>query len=228
MEGYKYKIFPIAEDALTVSFGNKISLDLNNIVTQLSLQIETKALPGFIECVPAYSSLTIFFDLVRAKRKFRSSLTAFEIIKNLIEIEIQKLEVASSESLKTIEIPVSFDEKYALDLAFVAETNDLNVEEAKEIFLAKTYRVYMLGFLPGFSYMGEVDQRIATPRKETPRAKVKKGSVGIAGTQSGIYPLESPGGWQIIGRTDVELFTPDQESPSYLQPGDGIKFVERK
>ena len=228
MERYKYKIFPIAEDALTVSFGNEISNELNNVVTNLSAQIESRPVPGFIECVPAYSSLTVFFDLLSAKQKFRSALPAFEIVKSLVEIEIQMLENKAADVSRIVEIPVSFDKKYAIDLDFVAESNNLRPEEVKEIFLAETYRVFMLGFLPGFAYMGEVDQRIATPRKETPRAKVKKGSVGIAGTQTGIYPLESPGGWQIIGRTDFELFTPDQESPSYLQPGDQIRFIEKK
>ncbi|NNE97707.1 MAG: 5-oxoprolinase subunit PxpB [Pyrinomonadaceae bacterium] len=226
MEALKYKIFPIAEDALTVSFGNRISSDLNELVNQLSAQIESNPIPGFIECAPAYSSLTVFFDLLAAKRKFRSSLTAFEIVKSLIEIEIQKLKITPSPAHQVIEIPVSFEREHAPDLEFVAAANDLNVVEVKEIFLGATYRVFMLGFLPGFPYMGEVDQKIATPRKEIPRERVAKGSVGIAGTQTGIYPLESPGGWQIIGRTNVQLFTPEKNPPSYLNPGDLIKFIE--
>ena len=112
---------------------------------------------------------------------------------------------------RTVEIPVRFDAESALDLEFVAESNGLSREKVIEIFTGTTYRVFMLGFLPGFSYMGEVDDRIATPRKETPRLSVPRGSVGIAGKQTGIYSLESPGGWQIIGRTDVELFTPEAE-----------------
>jgi KipI family sensor histidine kinase inhibitor len=127
-----------------------------------------------------------------------------------------------------IEIPVCFDERYALDLNFVASSNDLSPDKVIEIFLAVTYRVYMLGFLPGFSYMGEVDRRIATPRKSSPRLKVPKGSVGIAGKQTGIYSLESPGGWQIIGRTDIELFTPQAESPTFLHAGDSVRFYEAK
>lgn len=226
MENYKYTIFPISEDALTVSFGNEISDEFNNIVTQLAARLETKPIPSQIECVPAYSSLTVFYDLGRAKRKFRSALSAFEIVKSLIEIEIQMLEIKPSELTNPIEIPVSFKEKHAPDLKFVAETHNRTSQEVKEIFLADTYRVFMLGFLPGFAYMGEVDKRIATPRKKNPREKVAKGSVGIAGTQTGIYPLDSPGGWQIIGRTNIELFTPNGNSPSYLKPGDLIKFVQ--
>jgi KipI family sensor histidine kinase inhibitor len=105
-------------------------------------------------------------------------------------------------------------------------SKNLTPDKVVEIFLSKTYRVFMLGFLPGFSYMGEVDERIVTPRRQTPRTKVPKGSVGIAGRQTGIYSLESPGGWQIIGRTIVELFTPEAETPTFLQAGDSVKFYE--
>ena len=100
-----------------------------------------------------------------------------------------------------------------------------NANELLDIFLAQTYRVYMLGFLPGFAYMGEVDDRIAAPRLETPRTKVPAGSVGIAGKQTGIYPLESPGGWNIIGRTDLKMFDPTSDQPCLLKPGDEVRFV---
>jgi KipI family sensor histidine kinase inhibitor len=123
---------------------------------------------------------------------------------------------------------VRFDDGSAPDLGFVAESSGLSREKVIEIFVSVTYRVYMLGFLPGFSYMGEVDDRIATERKETPRLSVPKGSVGIAGKQTGIYSLESPGGWQIIGRTTAKLFTPRAERPSLLQPGDQVRFVAVK
>jgi inhibitor of KinA len=109
-------------------------------------------------------------------------------------------------------------------LDFVCAERNLTREKVVEIFLEKTYRVFMLGFLPGFSYMGEVDERIAAPRKSAPRLKVPRGSVGIAGRQTGVYPFESPGGWQIIGKTAIELFTPDAEIPTVLRAGDLVKF----
>jgi KipI family sensor histidine kinase inhibitor len=112
----------------------------------------------------------------------------------------------------------------APDLELIAAENNISSDDVIEIFLGREYRVFMLGFLPGFSYMGEVDDRIATPRKQVPRSKVPRGSIGIAGKQTGIYSLESPGGWQILGRTPLELFTPEAESPAFLRAGDNVKF----
>jgi inhibitor of KinA len=125
---------------------------------------------------------------------------------------------------RDLEIPICFDMEFALDLDNIAREKDLAPGEIIEIFLGETYRVFMLGFLPGFSYMGEVNARIATARKKSPRLKVPSGSVGIAGSQTGIYSLESPGGWQIIGRTPLSLFTPFAERPALLEPGDLVKF----
>ena len=227
MDGnHKYKVYPLGENALTIDFGNEISPRLNDIVTQLATRIESNPFPGFIECVPAYSSLSIFYDLVQTKKKFRTALTAFEITKSFVEMELYKLERVEAEDPRTIEIPVKFSKRFAPDLDFVADKNNLTPDKVIEIFLSSTYRVFMLGFLPGFPYMGEVDDRIATPRRETPRTRVAKGSVGIAGKQTGIYPLESPGGWQIIGRTSVELFNAQKDEPTLVRAGDMVKFVK--
>ena len=226
MTNFSYKIFPIAEDAATINFGNTISQELNNLIIQLSQQIENNNFIGFIECVPAYSSLTIFYNTLTVKQKYRDFLTAFEAVKNITEKELKLLDTKPKTDARHVEIPVSFDLKHAPDLESVAEINQLSCKEIKDIFLAETYRVYMLGFLPGFPYMGKLNKKIATPRKTTPRKHIPKGSVGIAGEQTGIYPLDSPGGWQIIGKTDTELFTPSAASPSFLQVGDLIKFVE--
>lgn len=124
------------------------------------------------------------------------------------------------------EIPVDLSAAAGPDLEFVARSTGLTVREVVDIFLERTYRVYMIGFLPGFAYMGETDRRINVPRRETPRTEVPKGSVGLAGSQTGIYPLRSPGGWQIIGRTEAELFTPRSADPVLLRAGDQVRFVE--
>lgn len=227
MEGIpKYQVFPLGENALIFDFGSEISVELNKLVNSLARAIDRNPFPGFIECAPGYSSLTIFYDLFMVKRKFRTALTAFEIAKRLTEIELQKLE--NQPEIKTItkEIPVSFKAGNAPDLDFVARSNSLDQEEVIEIFLSKSYRVFMLGFLPGFAYMGELDSRIATPRKQDPRTVVTKGSVGIAGNQTGIYPHESPGGWQIIGRTRLELFDPSKEPATFFDAGNIVKFVK--
>lgn len=218
------KIFPLGDSALTVEFGNTISVDLNKRSIALADHFQQNPFPGFIESVPAYASTTIFYDLLEARRSF-SNFCTFEAVKNFVIDAIPNLGPSHNQTTRTIEIPLHFDAESALDLDYVAEQINLSRDKVVEIFTATTYRVFMLGFLPGFTYMGEVDERIATPRRETPRTIVQKGSIGIAGRQTGIYSLASPGGWQIIGRTDVEMFTPDAQSPSLLQPGDEVRFV---
>ena len=228
MKNEAFKFFPIGENALTIDFGNFISRDLNNFVLALDKYIQENNFEGFIESVPAYSSLTVFYDFLKVKQRFSNFPTTFAAVADWMENALKNLpEILTTEN-PLIEIPVCFDEEFAPDLEFIAETHKLEKSRVIEIFTSQTYRVYMLGFLPGFAYMGEVDGKIATPRKTSPRLKVPKGSVGIAGKQTGIYPFESPGGWQIIGKTDVELFTPNSDSPTFLQAGDTVKFVAVK
>ena len=222
----KHRIFPLGDNALTVEFGNEISVALNNRAVQTANFFERNPFDGLIETLPAYSSLSIFYDISLVRKNFPEHPTAFDAIKSLTENALLNLDDSTKNNPNLIEIPVCFDTEFALDLEFVAQTKNLLPKEVIEIFLARTYRVYMLGFLPGFAYMGEVDERIAAPRKTSPRLKVPKGSVGIAGGQTGIYSLASPGGWQIIGKTNVELFTPNAESPIFLQAGDSVKFYE--
>ncbi len=218
------KIFPLGDNALTVSFGNEISPELNNPVLKLAQFFEQNQFPGLIEIVPAYASLSIFYDVLMVRRNFPEFSTAFSAVKSFAENALQNLNEITASNSRLIKIPVSFAKEFALDLEFVGLTNNLTPKEVIEIFTVQKYRVYMLGFLPGFAYMGEVDDRINTPRKQTPRLKVPKGSVGIAGKQTGIYSLASPGGWQIIGKTKVELFTPEAKTPTFLQAGDLVKF----
>ncbi|HEX9962175.1 MAG TPA: 5-oxoprolinase subunit PxpB [Pyrinomonadaceae bacterium] len=220
------KIFPLGENALTIDFGNEISLELNNKVLRLAGFLAKNNFAGFIEIIPAYSSLTIFYDVFTVRKNFTDTPTAFEAVKVLLENALCNLSEIEPVAPRVVEIPVCFDAESALDLDWVAAENNLAREEVVEIFLEKTYRVFMLGFLPGFAYLGETDERIAAPRKPAPRLKVPRGSVGIAGRQTGIYPFESPGGWQIIGKTGIELFTPGAENPTRLQAGDLVKFHE--
>ncbi len=219
------RIFSLGESALTVEFGTTISENLNNRAIALAEYFFKHQFPGFIESVPAYASTTIFYDPMVVRREFADRETAFSAVSDLARNALATIDVYADNKSRIAEIPVRFDRDAEFDLAFVASSNGLSVNEVIEIFTSSIYRVYMLGFLPGFSYMGEVDERIATPRKETPRTQVPAGSAGIAGRQTGIYSLASPGGWQIIGRTDVEMFTPNGDSPCYLQPGDSVKFI---
>ena len=224
----KAKIFPLGDGALTIDFGNEISVRLNNRVLKLAGFFTGNSFAGFEEIVPAYSSLTIFYDVLKVRRNFPEFATAFEAVKSFAENALENSDNLQIKEPRLIKIPVCFDRGFALDLDFVAASNNLSPEKVVEIFLGKTYRVFMLGFLPGFSYMGEVDERIVTPRKQTPRTKVPKGSVGIAGKQTGIYSLASPGGWQIIGKTNIELFTPEADTPTFLRAGDSVQFYKSK
>ncbi len=222
------RIFPLGDSALTVEFGSAISHAINTKAIALADHFDKNRFAGYIESVPAYSSTTIFYDLVVVRKGFPEFQTAFDAVKTLAEAATSNLDVSVNCDSRLIKIPIRFDDESSLDLDIVSTHSGISPDEVIAIFTSKTYRVYMLGFLPGFTYMGEVDERIATPRKETPRTIVPKGSVGIAGRQTGIYSLECPGGWQIIGRTDVEMFMPEADPPSYLQAGDKIKFVVAK
>jgi inhibitor of KinA len=220
-----YKIFPLGLDALTIEFGQDISEKLNRKVLKLAEYFQENAFAGLTEAVPAYSSLTLFFDFLEVRKNFPEFSTAFSAVKKIVEDALPNLEHLPEKSSSIVEIPISFAEEFSPDLEFVARYGNLSSEEVIRIFLSGTYRVFMLGFLPGFAYMGKVDEKIAAPRKRTPRKFVPQGSVGIAGRQTGIYSLDSPGGWQIIGKTETKLFKPQKEPPAFLQAGDIVKFV---
>lgn len=193
-----------------------------------------------IEAVPAYSSLTIHYDVMALRKKTPQHQTVFDWMKQQLEERLQQPVQQDSKEDRLVKIPVCYDEEFATDIQQLAATKNISVDEVIQIHTAKTYKVYMIGFLPGFAYMGEVDEKIALPRKPQP-VNMAEGSVGIAGKQTGIYPLASPGGWNIIGRTPVKLFKAppnlparealDSESlnmadikPTLLSAGDMVQF----
>jgi inhibitor of KinA len=219
------RFFPIGDSALTVEFGNMVSPDLNKQAVAFSALLEEHPFPGFVEAVPAYASVSIFYDIFGVRAAYPEAGAAFEAVRSVATGLIGSLTGAASADEGMVEIPMHFGGDDGPDLEYVAEMHGIDGAEVVRLFLSETYRVYMLGFLPGFTYMGSVSERIATPRKAAPRMKVGKGSVGIAGRQTGVYSLESPGGWQIIGRTDVDMFTPYGDRLTKLQPGDQVKFI---
>jgi inhibitor of KinA len=219
------RIFPLGENALTVEFGNEISLELNRKALDLAGHFQKHPFPGFIEAVPAYASTTLFYDPILVRKTFCEFATAFEAVESFAETAISIGAQATPHGKQIVEIPIIINNDSSPDLDFVSEFSELPTDEVIAIFLDRSYTVFMLGFLPGFAYMGEVDERIAAPRKQTPRLRVPKGSVGIAGKQTGVYPLESPGGWQIIGRTEMKMFDPSSEQPCPLEPGDEVRFI---
>ncbi len=176
-----------------------------------------------IEVIPAYSSLTIYYDVVALKRKIAAADTVFDWMKQQLEERMQQQVHRQEDNGKLIRIPVCYDNEFALDIQHIASAKKIPVEHIIHLHTAKNYKIFMLGFLPGFAYMGEVDEQIAISRKPQPE-KVKAGSVGIAGRQTGIYPLDSPGGWQIIGRTPLKLFDANNEHPVVLMAGDSVQF----
>lgn len=215
-------MFSLGEGAVVLDWGSTISPEVNSRVTAAADRLMADPFPGFKEVVPAYASLGIFFDplVVQAHFQGKSTDDAVASLIRMILAEDHSAPLASGES-RLHRIPVVYD---GPDLADLASLHELTVNEVIDIHSASEYRVYMMGFLPGFAYLGTVDPRIATPRKSSPRKKVPAGSVGIAGDQTGIYPLESPGGWQLIGRTDTQLFLPDADPPCLLRPGDRVQF----
>lgn len=219
------KISPLGDGALTIELGTEISLELNNSSVALADMIASDPFPGLIETVPAYSSVAVFYNMREVRDAFPEFTTAFEALRSLVTDLLERQQNFSNPTAKVVEIPVDFSESAGMDLEAISEHCGLNASDVIDVFLSQTYRVYMLGFLPGFAYMGTVDERIAIPRRSSPRKVVPKGSVGIAGQQTGIYPSESPGGWQIIGRTHLEMFTPNGDTPCLLRPGDEVRFV---
>ena len=222
------KIFPLGDRCVTVDFGNSISVELNTKAIALATFFDSNPFSGFIESAPAYSSVAIFYNPIEVRRDSSDCESAFDFVRDKVRLALQRPGDIHQSQSRLVEIPVDFSDGAALDLDFVTESTGLSRADVIDRFISRTYRVFMLGFLPGFAYMGEVDERIAVPRKDSPRTKVPKGSVGIASRQTGIYPRESPGGWQIIGRTDLEMFTPKNDPPCLLAAGDEVRFVDRR
>lgn len=218
------KFSAIGDTGILIYFGNRIDETLHQKVCDLFEKIKNKKLSFIIDIVPAYSSIALFYNLKDVKNKYPQSTSTFENVKQEVESILREELTFSKTSSRKIKIPVCYADKFALDIKEISKEKNIAVDEIIRLHTSKTYKIYMIGFLPGFPYMGEVDERIAMPRRSIPRITVPAGSVGIAGIQTGIYPLESPGGWQIIGKTPYKLFDKEKSEPVLLQPGDEIEF----
>jgi inhibitor of KinA len=217
------RIFPLGDSALTVDFGNLIDQTVSREVIGLFSRMKEEAIPHVTDLVPAYSSLTIHYD-VFSIREENPGETAFDYMTRQVEKVLDRENYHDSPEGRLVRVPVCYGGVFGPDLAELAGAKGLSEEEVIRVHGSVRYRVYMIGFLPGFAYMGQVDERIAMPRKAQPRTHVAGGSVGIAGRQTGIYPLDSPGGWQIIGRTPLRLFDANSENTVLFQPGDMVEF----
>jgi len=208
---------------LLVSFDNAIDDAINEKVIALQQAFTADFFTGFIETVPAYSSLAVFYDAVAIRKYHPTETTAFDFVKKHTEQVLSGLVDSVTENeQELITVPVYYNGD---DLDEVAGQHKISVEELVHIHSEKIYRVFMIGFQPGFAYMGKLNERIVTPRKKSPRTMVPAGSVGIAGFQTGIYPFSSPGGWQLIGQTPLKIFDKEQTTPCLFKAGDYIKFT---
>lgn len=210
----RYLLF--GDSALLIEFGDVISLEVNSKVIALSEKISKSEIQGVEELVPTYRSLLIRYNPLR--------ITYEHLVFRIKDIEKTLTGLTTEVKSRKIIIPVVYGGEYGPDLTYVAKYHGLTEEQVIKLHSEREYRVYMIGFVAGFPYLGEVTDEIATPRLETPRLKVPVGSVGIAEKQTGIYPCEAPGGWRIIGKTPLRLFNPLQQPPVLLKPGDNVKF----
>ena len=226
----EYQLLPVGEAALMVEFGKGINPETNKKVKALADYLDQRPLPGMLEYVSAYSSVTVFYNPAQVKQfqkeqwHLQPKLLAYQVLAELLKEVLSKLDNGVATVPRTVEIPVCYGGEFGPDLAYVAEYNNITIEEVIEIHCQGQYLVYMIGFAPGFPYLGGMSEKIATPRRPSPRLEIPAGSVGIAGMQTGVYPIATPGGWQLIGRTPLSLFRPQDECPSLLQAGDIIRF----
>ncbi len=207
------RISPFGDSALLVKFGDEIDLSINQRVHALDALLRASKKIGLIESVPAYATLLVNYDPL---------ILTYAQISDWVNTKMDRAEQNVSRKPRRIEVPVRYGGE---DLDFVAAHHHISVREVIKIHASRDYTVYMMGFTPGFAYMGKLDDAIATPRLATPRTRVDAGSVGIAGAQTGIYPIDSPGGWRIIGRTSMRLFDLTADSPFLFSPGDLVRFV---
>ncbi|MBI2510833.1 MAG: 5-oxoprolinase subunit PxpB [Opitutae bacterium] len=218
------RITPVGDNALRIELGAAIDEATQRSVQAACAGLDAAAIPGFTELVPAYTTVTAHYD---PGAVVAAGAPADDIVGWLMtraELALKSLPAKPARQGKTVEIPVCYGGEFGPDLPRVAAQAKLSPEEVVRRHAAGNYVVHLVGFAPGFPYLGGMDVALATPRLAQPRAQVPAGSVGIAGAQTGVYPLATPGGWNLIGRTPVKLFRPEENPPVLLQAGDRVRF----
>ena len=210
-----FRIVPAGDSALIVEFEDSIDPAVNARAIGLADALQTAGLAGVRDIVPTFRSVAIYFDPLH---------TGGDGLVARVEAEASRPFADALAARPPVRIPVCYGGELGPDLGAVADFSQLDEAGVVALHTARTYRVFMLGFVPGFAYLGTVDDRIAMPRRATPRVRVPIGSVGIAGVQTGIYPMETPGGWQLVGRTPIKPFDPDRAEPFLLAAGDAVQF----
>lgn len=215
----KISILTAGDSAVTVEFANEISPDINRRVIAFGRALAKKKIKGVLEFIPTFRSVTVFYD---------PCLISYGRLCKLLMRMAENTEAIGEDTKRVFYIPVCYEEAYAPDMHTVMEHTGLSRQSIIELHSGRDYLIYMLGFLPGFAYLGGLDERLHTPRLATPRTRIEAGSVGIGGSQTGIYPLDSPGGWQLIGKTPVRPYEERRENPILYRAGDYIRFVPIK
>lgn len=224
------RIVPLGDMAIVVQWGDAITPETHQRVRQLTAFLDDRPFAGLIEYVPAFTSVTVYYDALTLIDKHAGLVAPenrdfpFAIAEALLSDIVNQLETTCDRPARVVEIPVCYGDEFGPDLEAVAAHAGMTAEEVIAIHTSADYLVYMLGFAPGFAYLGGMSSRIAAPRRETPRLSIPAGSVGIAGSQTGVYPIETPGGWQLIGKTPMPLFLPGQKPPTRLEAGDIVRF----
>lgn len=211
----QYAYTPLGDRAIVIEAGTEISGDVQKHIRSICALLENHISVWMIEFVPAFTTVTVFYN---------PCFFLYEAVENELRELFQQTTSSNPPEARTIEIPVCYGGADGPDLEFVAKHNGLSTEEVISIHTNGSYTVQMIGFAPGFPYLSGMSEQIAAPRKETPRISIPARSVGIAGTQTGIYPISTPGGWQLIGSTPTRLFVPEEKIPSLLRAGDNIVF----
>lgn len=221
---------PLGDAAIVIQAGTDISEDIHERVKQLFSCIEQHPFEGYVEAVQAFTNVTVFYEpykVYQSAQLKQCAISPYEWVKDYIENLLEdNWKEGNQAKRRIVDIPVCYGGELGPDLEEVARINDLTPEEVVRIHTSGTYLVYMIGFAPGFPFLGGLSEKIAAPRRQTPRMSIPKGSVGIAGKQTGVYPISTPGGWQLIGQTPLSLFRPNAERPSLLKAGDEVRFVQ--
>lgn len=223
------EIAPLGDSALVVQV-RKASADADDeslsAVLETLGKIKTAEIPGILELAPAYTTIGVFYDLARLSAAATHSANAFDWLAEQIRKAIsQRTKTAGKEASRTIEIPVCYDPEFAFDLDEIARQARLSAKDIVDLHRGAEYRVNCVGFTPGFPYLSGLPSKIAIPRRATPRKEIPAGSVAIGGKQTGVYPVKSPGGWNVIGRTPLRLFDPANDPPALLRAGDRVRFL---
>ncbi|MGC4378511.1 5-oxoprolinase subunit PxpB [Fictibacillus sp. Mic-4] len=218
-----YEFTPLGDSGMIVNMGEEIDRKTHEKVTALSAYLEEHPFDGMTEYVPGFTTVAVFYDPLKIYNQSINEFPYEAVVKTLKQI-LSKLSTRKQSESRVVDIPVCYGGEFGPDLKEVANHAGLTPEEVVRIHSGTEYMVYMIGFAPGFPYLGGMDERLAVPRRPSPRVSIPVGSVGIGGKQTGVYPIESPGGWQLIGKTPIKLFRPEEDQPSLLRAGDVVRF----